>query len=986
MRTRIMALLAATVLLSALLAGTGVDAQAPPDPSLSLNGDSKYVEPSPSGSYIVVMEADPVVGELGVDNLDTPAAEALSEELEESHDDVLDEAGANDGDKIQDYTIALNGFAARLTHEEALAAAAQDSVRMVVPDQLYQPDTDSSGEYLGLAVAGGAYDTGLTGKGVVVGVIDSGIWPEHPSFADNGLPAPPVTLEDTPENPACEFGNTDHNPNDVAFTCNNKLIGARQTLATYRALVGATPTEFDSARDDNGHGTHTASTAAGNANVPATLFGRDMGTVSGIAPDAHIIAYKGLGDLGGFGSDLAAAIDQAVADGVDVINYSVGGGAGLGGADDIAFLYAADAGVFVATSAGNSGPGPATVGSPGDAPWTTTVGASTQRRTFVGWAKLQNGPRVQGISITPGLPKTSLVDAEDAGNELCLANTLDSDVVTGKVVLCRRGSSARAAKSAEVARAGGVGMILYNNDNTDTLLSDNHVIPSLHVNLRSGTVVKQYIADNSDPHVTLREPKAVARRAPVMAQFSSRGENPSSSDIIKPDITAPGVQILAGETPFPQPGGAASGELFQAIAGTSMSSPHVAGVFALIKQAHPGWSPAMAKSAIMTSANLAVKNHNGKQATPFDRGAGHLRPGIPAEPGSAFNPGLVYDAGFYDYVAFLCDATTGIVSDGFCGFLVANGYSTDASNLNIASIGIGELAGSQTVTRTVTSVADVPVTYQAYPSGTKGYIVTVNPSTFTVNPGETQDLEITFTNDGSGRLGTWTFGLLNLKGEGGYRVTSPIAVRGSLLDTPPIVSPTGTSGAASIDVTFGYTGEYSAVAHGMQAPVQTIDTVIQDPDQTFDPSDGTSNAHQFDLTDTQLFRLLMPPGSAADGVDLDVFVYGPDGTLAASSTAGGTDESIEIPNPADGVWTVYIHGWQTVGASADYTMTTWVVPEGPGAGTLQIVGAPSSAVIGGTGSVDVTWDNLDEGVTYLGVVSHHGPYGRMAQTMIEISN
>ena len=236
----------------------------------------------------------------------------------------------------------------------------QPGVVLVQPDVMRYKTTDSSPKFLGLTDRGGAWARGYTGEGVIVGIIDSGIWPEHPSFADDGS-YPPLSIGSIP----CEFGNTAHNPNDAPFTCNNKLLGARQMLETYRALIGAEPDEYDSARDDDGHGTHTASTAAGNAGVRADLYGIPRGRISGMAPRARIIAYKGLGNLGGFGSDLAAAIDQAVADGVDVINYSIGGGPSLLGADDFAFLFAADAGVFAATSAGNDGPGDATVGGPG---------------------------------------------------------------------------------------------------------------------------------------------------------------------------------------------------------------------------------------------------------------------------------------------------------------------------------------------------------------------------------------------------------------------------------------------------------------------------------------------------------------------------------------------------------------------------------------------------------------------------------------------
>ena len=222
-------------------------------------------------------------------------------------------------------------------------------------------------------------------------------------------------------------------------------------------MLGADPDEYDSARDDDGHGTHTASTAAGNANVPASIYGISRGTVSGIAPRARIVAYKGLGNQGGFTSDLAAAIDQAVADGVDVINYSVGGGASLTGADDIAYLFAADAGVFVATSAGNSGSGAGTIGGPASVPWITAVGASTQSRFFQATVVLGNGAGYPGASITAGTGILPLVDAASAGGDLCIPGTLDPAVVTGKIVLCRRGQVGRAEKSLAVMQAGGAG-------------------------------------------------------------------------------------------------------------------------------------------------------------------------------------------------------------------------------------------------------------------------------------------------------------------------------------------------------------------------------------------------------------------------------------------------------------------------------------------------------------------------------------------------
>ncbi len=417
-----------------------------------LGQEVPVVEDGEYDSYIVVMEDDPLVTEFSQDALDTAAAEAAASDLEASHDAVMTDAGLDSGDITNDYVNSLNGFSALITHAEAVKLAATSKVALVIPDELLQYHTDSSAQFIGLTGRGGAYAAGYTGEGVVVGVIDTGIWPEHPSFADNGMPAPPIDpLLDTPVSTACNFGSA--SPNDAAFPCNNKLVGARQMLETYRAVIGIEPGDFDSARDPDGHGTHTASTAAGNADVQAVAFGEEVAEISGIAPDAHIIAYKGLGLQGGFTSDLAAAIDQAVLDGVDVINYSIGGGANLTGPDELAFLFAADAGVFVATSAGNEGPGPETVGSPAVTPWITAVGANTQKRFFEGRVTVGNqgnkGWRwhksFTGASLTLGTDgKFPLVDAEFAGGEFCIPGELDPAVVTGTIVLCRRGVVGRA--------------------------------------------------------------------------------------------------------------------------------------------------------------------------------------------------------------------------------------------------------------------------------------------------------------------------------------------------------------------------------------------------------------------------------------------------------------------------------------------------------------------------------------------------------------
>jgi subtilisin family serine protease len=821
----------------------------------------------------------------------------------------------------------------------------------------------------------------------VVGIIDSGIWPEHPSFADDGtFSDPPVTLDNS--RPSCEFGNTAHNALDAPFECNNKLIGARQMLDTYRALIGAAPDEYDSARDDNGHGTHTASTSAGNADVAASMYGEPLPTVSGIAPRAHVIAYKGLGNLGGFTSDLASAIDQAVADGVNVINYSVGGGAAGPGADEIAFLFAADAGVFVATSAGNSGPGTATLGNPGTMPWMTTVGANTQPRFYEGTAVLGSGDEYSGASITLEAGETTLVDAEDAGGDLCVPGTLDPSKVTGNIVLCRRGAIARAAKSLAVFQAGGVGTILYNNSDVDNLYTDTHWTPAVHIDNTPGLAIKQYIDDaGASATAAIADTREIAEwpSAPSMTIFSSRGPNPIAADIIKPDITAPGLQILAGNTPTPQPIDY-QGQLFQAIAGTSMSSPHIAGVFALIKQAHPDWSEAMAKSAIMTTAYQdVVDNDRTSPADPFDMGAGHVDPGNAVHKGSAFQPGLVYDAGLFEYAAFTCGMDFGVFSSGTCDFLENIGVPSDPSDLNYPSIGIAELPGFQTVTRTVMSVAQESGwrTYNVSVEAPDGYEVTVEPSTLRLKKGDTASYDVTITSV-SAPVGEWRHGSLTWSDKSGhYDVYSPISVKGALFSAPTEVAGSGTDGTASFDVNFGYTGEYTAAPHGLSARVDTSDFSTQDPDQTYPSGDDAPhgvNRHDFVVTDSAFIRWsLVIPGPD----DLDLFLEDSSGNIIASSTAGGTNELIELKLPADDTYTMVVHGWSVPSEPLPYTLESWDVPLASG-GSLSVTSAPTSAVQGETGTVDVAWTGLSSGTVYLGAVSHSDASGLIGLTFVGV--
>jgi len=971
---------------------------APNLPSPPVTESDEAVVP---GSYLVVMAADPVVaydgGEPGLPATEVgpgeqvepsdPAVEQYVAFLESEQDAALAGAGIDSAAQGATFTYTLNGFEANLSEQQAADLARQPQVAKVVPNTIRQLQTDTSPEFLGLTARNGPWASGVTGEDVVVGILDSGIWPEHASFADDGSYAPLPGYDGL----ECDFGNTAYNTDDAPFECNNKLLGAYDFRDAYKEVYAPYDEPFDSARDYDGHGTHVASTAAGNRDVPASIFGVDRGLVSGIAPRARVIAYSVCGINGCFTSDTIDALDQAVADGVDVINYSIGGGPSLTDPGDLAFLFAADAGIWTATSASNDGPGPETIGGPASVPWLTAVGANTHDRTFENTATLGDGGSVVGVSITAGTdgPKP-LVDAAALGNELCDSTEPFSADITGKVVLCLRGGNARVDKSKAVFDAGGAGMILYNPNDAQALVTDNHWVPSTHVNFTSGQAVKAYIAAaGAGATAALSAGEAVETKGSVMADFSSRGPNTVAPDIIKPDITGPGVNILAGHTPA-SISGDKPGELFQSISGTSMSSPHIAGVFALLRQSHPDWSAAAAKSAVMTSARQDVVKEDGTTpADPFDMGAGHVDPaGRPDRDGSLFSPGLVYDAGFFEYLGFLCDADDSAFVNpaATCGFLAGQGVPTTATDLNLASIGASDIPGTLTVKRTVTSVANRRTNFNARVEAPPGFDVKVEPRQLRLEPGQSATFTVTFTNR-SAPADVWRFGALTWVGSG-HEVRSPIAVKGSLLAAPEVVSGTGTQGSVNIPVTFGYTGPYQAGAHGPVPPTLVTGTVAQDPDQTFDPSDpiGTT-AVPITVSGSAFLRLaldtadLTPPDP---NTDIDLYLFDEAGDFIDQSAASGTAELIEVPLPEDGTYTLYVHGWAVPGGSAGFSLRSWSVPIQPGTGALQITSAPTSVTIGQQATIVASWSGLQPATEYLGAVSHSRGDELLGLTLVEI--
>jgi fibronectin type III domain protein/subtilase family protein len=475
-----------------------------------------------------------------------------------------------------------------------------------------------------------------------------------------------------------------------------------------------------------------------------------------------------------------------------------------------------------------------------------------------------------------------------------------------------------------------------------------------------------------------------------MTYFSSRGPNLLSPDIISPDVTAPGLRILAGASPLGLTG--PQGELFQAIAGTSMSSPHVAGTYALLKQAHPDWTPAEAKSALMTSARQNIFDpSDGQSADPFDFGAGHIVPGGNiSKAGSLYNPGLVYDAGFNDYLGYICEADRSVFSnpEATCAGLASAGVATTAENLNLASIGISDVAGTATVTRRVTNVTGRNSTWSASVKAPAGFTVVVSPDHLSLAPDETAEFTVTFTRTDAA-YDTWSFGSLTWNGRGGYHVRSPIAAQAVVFAAPDDVKGTGTDGTGTLTIGFGYDGVYSADAQGLIAATETPGNVIDDPANDINVALATGigiTEHIINVPDgTSIARFSLFDAEVDGADDLDLYVFGPDGSFVGGSGSGTAEEQVDVDFPAPGDYSVIVHGWQTDGPDSNYTLFSWSVPLTDGAGSLSITSAPTVAVSGTTAEVVYAWAGLTAGGRYLGAISHTGPDGLLAITKVTVN-
>ncbi|CAH9138496.1 unnamed protein product [Cuscuta epithymum] len=683
--------------------------------------------------------------------------EMPSEFLHQAHwyDSAL-KSVSESAELIYVYTTAAHGFSAKLTQQEALFLETLPGVVSVQPERKYQLHTTRTPSFLGLVdylLPGSAAESD-----VVIGVVDTGVWPEIKSFDDRGLGPIPSKWKGT-----CETGT-----NFTASNCNRKLIGARFFSKGYEASQGPVNETLasKSPRDDEGHGTHTISTAGGSPVQHAGLFGYAAGAAQGMAKNARVAAYKGCWNDTCYSSDVLAAMDSAIEDGVDILSLSLGTGS-VDYYDDVTAIgafAAVEKGIVVVCSAGNDGPSLYTVSNM--APWIITVGAGTLDRDFPAPVTLGNGTKLPGVSLynNKAVPfpakRLPLVYAGNVSNatdgNLCVRGSLDSSNLKGKIVLCDRGKNGRVDKGYVVKAAGGAGMVLANAaEQGEELVADPHLLPATHVTKKSGEAIKSYLFHDPNPTATISftGTKVGVKPSPILTAFSSRGPNSITPEILKPDVIAPGFNILAGWSGATSPTGLPEDLRrveFNIISGTSMSCPHVSGIAALLKAEHPDWSPAAIRSALMTTSYITymsgtplIDAATGKEATPYDYGSGHVNPM------SALNPGLVYNIDTNGYLNFIC--TLNYTSSQIYA-LTRKNFSCDASkkysvtDLNYPSFAVvfSDKKSSMKYTRTLTNVGE-PDTYEVYVSAPNSVEILVEPQTLNFTKmGEKKSYTVTF--------------------------------------------------------------------------------------------------------------------------------------------------------------------------------------------------------------------------------------------------
>lgn len=675
---------------------------------------------------------------------------------------------------VHSYKNGLMGFAARLSELEAKQLVKQPGVVSVFPDPILKLHTTRSWDFL-------QYETSLLidshpnsdsespsqGDDTIIGILDTGIWPESESFNDIGMGPIPSRWKGK-----CMKGQ-DFN----SSSCNRKLIGARYYQDPDSESETQTP------RDALGHGTHVSSTAAGAPVPNASYYGLATGTAKGGSPASRIAMYRVCTTIGCRGSAILAAFDDAISDGVDLLSLSLGSSAGIApdfSTDPIAIgsFHAVQRGITVVCSAGNDGPQKQSVVNV--APWIITVAATTIDRDLESDLVLGNNKVIKGESInfselqkSPVYPlvygasaKTNTASEDEARK--CDPDSLDAKEIKGKIVLCQQDNSefSMREKLEGVKSIGGVGVVFV-SDKTRLVASNSGSFPMTVITTKDSVEILGYINSTSNPVATILPTETVPNYepAPTVAYFSARGPSYGSKNLLKPDIAAPGVNILAAwianDTKAETTPSGKEPPRFNVISGTSMACPHAAGIAATVKSHNPTWTPAAIRSAIMTTAiqtnnvKEPITTHTGEVATPYDYGAGEV------SPTGGIQPGLVYDTDPSDYLNFLCYIgydlpTIKLISPNLPGTFSCPKNTTNdmVSNINYPSIAVSNYVATSPVTvkRTVTNVdsSDEETSYTVTVDSPKGFEVNVEPKALNFTAGiKKLSYQVTFSSSSS---------------------------------------------------------------------------------------------------------------------------------------------------------------------------------------------------------------------------------------------
>ena len=949
------------------------------DPAVAAYRGGPLSVPTDSG---VQSMAPAISKSAGRHKLDAKAAETreYKQFLDARHDTFELEASVMLSRQLQPfrrYHYALNGMAVRLTPAEAAQVATLPLVKSVQPDREHKLHTDAGPEWIGAPfIWNGQTGHGAAqAEGIVVGIIDSGINWEHPSFTDPGGDGYNHVNPYGQQLGLCSQNDVD---------CNDKLVGVYDFVQDNPSTTDVVEENTDG-RDNSGHGSHVSGIAAGNR-MTVQLAESEIVDVSGVAPHANIVSYRVcyIGEPpepnggGCQGSAILDAIDQAIQDGVDVINYSIGTNAfdpWTGGTTPTAFLNARAAGIVVVTSAGNEGPNPGSIGSPANAPWILSVGNATHHRIFGSIVENLSGGSAPppadlvGVSLSDGIGVRPIVHASDYGFPLCgtgipelqatcgqnqgLSNPwAGNPVFNGEIVVCDRGTYGRVEKGKNLMLAGAGGYILANTDlEGESIVADDHCLPASHVGDAAGDQLRNWLNFGSGHQGAISGFSLVEDPlyGDLLSAGSSRGPAaPPVQNILKPNLIAPGTDILSAWY---------EGQDFTLLNGTSMSSPHAAGAAALLKSLHPNWSPSQIISALETTSTPELaRDQNGAPATPHERGAG--RPQL----GEAADAGLYLDVSADEFES----------ADPVLG--------GEPKDLNLFSLVDSSCAGICDFSRRVTDMtggASWQVTPMDFPNGVE---VDVAPSNFVLGNGGSQNLAIEFDLRGSMLVGQWIYGVLRLSAAGhpDQYLTAALFYDGGALPDQWTINSDANAGwterslaglVALPDATF--------TSGGLVRPTITTQTIIQDPTAA-EPEPQTPQPENEDPYDgppgTFTVWHEVPPGALwlhsmtleSTSNDLDLFVGRDDNEngmteeseLLCSSTSPDDLELCDLFTPPPGDYWIIVQNWDTDNAQGDAATLVSAVIGSEDSSDLVVSGP---GIVGAQELLDLrlSWSNVD---------------------------